>query len=134
MRWWPFKREKRESSYTDTLVQQILSTATGASLALPTATGALETCAGVVARSFAAAEVQGPAWAQRALTPALLAMIGRALIREGEVLFAIDAAADGLMLWPSADHDRARRVRSRDLDLSAEPGRAVLPGDAARRR
>ena len=103
--WWPFNREKREGSYTDTLVQQILSSATGASLALPTATGALESCSGLVARAFAAAEVQGPPWAQRALTPACLALIGRALIRQGEVVFAIDGDADGLRLWPAADHD-----------------------------
>ncbi len=103
--WWPFNREKREGSYTDTLVQQILSSATGASLALPTTTGALESCSGLVARAFAAAEVQGPPWAQRALTPACLALIGRALIRQGEVVFAIDGDADGLRLWPAADHD-----------------------------
>ena len=105
MRWWPWKREKRESSFTDALVTQILSTATGASLALPTTTGALEACSGLVARAFAAAEVQGPPWAQAALTPACLGMIGRALIREGEIVLAIDAADGELRLWPAADHD-----------------------------
>ena len=43
-----WKREKREGSFTYPLVTQILSAATGASLALPTTTGALETAAGVV--------------------------------------------------------------------------------------
>ena len=106
MKWWPFtKTERRESSFTDTLVAQILSTATGASLALPTATGALETAAGMVARAFSGAEVKGPAWAQRALTPACLSMIGRALIRQGELVLAIDGDAGGLTLWPAADHD-----------------------------
>ena len=61
--------------------------------------------AGLVARAFAAAEVEGPAWAQRALSPACLALIGRALIRQGEVVFAIDGDTEGLMLWPAADHD-----------------------------
>ena len=105
MNWWPFRREKRESSFTDALVQQILSSATGASLALPTTTGALETAAGLVARAFAGAEVQGPPWAQRALSPACLSMIGRALIRQGELVLAIDAADGELTLWPVADHD-----------------------------
>ena len=105
MRWWPFAHEKRESSFTDALVQQILSTSTGASLALPTATGALETAAGLVGRAFAGAEVQGPAWAQSALTPACLAMIGRALIRSGQLVLAIDAAGGDLKLWPAADHN-----------------------------
>ena len=104
---WPWSKqpEKRESSFTDALVQQLLSTATGASLALPTTTGALETCAGLVARAFASAEVKGPPWAQRALSPACLSMIGRALIREGELVLAIDASDGELMLWPAADFD-----------------------------
>ena len=101
----PSKREKRESSFTDTLVQQILSSATGASLALPTATGALETACGVISRAFSVAEVQGPPWAQRALTPACLGMVGRALIRDGEIVLAIDGDADGIALRPVADHD-----------------------------
>ena len=103
---WPFgKREKRESSFTDALLTQILGNATGASLALPTATGALETCSGLIARAFAVAEVQGPEWARAALTPACLAMIGRALIRQGEIVLVIDGDGGGLQLFPVSDHD-----------------------------
>ena len=106
MKWpWSSKPEKRESSFTDALVTQILSTATGASLALPSTTGALETCAGLVGRAFAGAEVKGPTWAQRALNPACLSMIGRSLIRQGEIVLAIDVAGEELVLWPVADHD-----------------------------
>ena len=105
MRWPWSKREKRESSFTDALVAQILATASGASLALPTTIAALETAANLYARAFAAAKVQGPAWAQAALTPAYRAMIGRALIRAGEIVLAIDAADGELTLWPAADHD-----------------------------
>ena len=32
-------------------------------------------------------------------------MIGRALVRSGEIVLAIDAAAGELRLWPAADHD-----------------------------
>ena len=106
---WPWskssKSEKRDSSFTDTLVAQIVSGASGSTLALPTATGALEACAGLVGRSFASAEVHGPPWAQRALTPALLGLIGRELIRGGEVVLLIDGDADGLILRPVADFD-----------------------------
>ena len=106
MNWpWSKQSEKRESSFTDALVQQILSTASGASLALPTTTGALETCSGLVGRAFASAEVQGPPWAQRALSPSCLSMIGRALIREGEIVLVIDGDGGGLRLWPVSDHD-----------------------------
>lgn len=51
--------EKRESSYTDVLVDLIVQRA-GGGAARATATGALEACAGVAARAFAAAEVGGP--------------------------------------------------------------------------
>ena len=104
MRFWPFNREKR-SSLTDVWLTQLLSTATGASLAAPSATGALEACAGLVGRAFASAEVEAAPWAQRALSPACLAMIGRALIRSGEIIFVIDADTEGVVLWPAADHD-----------------------------
>ena len=51
------------------------------------------------------AEVRGPAWAVQALTPSCLALIGRSLIRSGELVLAIDAADGELKLWPAADHD-----------------------------
>jgi len=47
--------ERRESSYTDTLVDLIVTRATGET-AKATATGALEAAAGIVARAFAAAK------------------------------------------------------------------------------
>ena len=105
MRWPWSKREERESSFTDALVTQILASASGASLALPTTIAALETAANLYARAFAAAKVSGPAWAQEALSPACRAMIGRALIRQGEIVLAIDAADGELTLYPAADHD-----------------------------
>ena len=105
MRWPWSNREKRESSFTDALVTQILATATGASLAEPTTIAALECAANLYARGFAAAKVQGPAWVQAVLDPACLALIGRALIREGEIVLAIDATDGELRLWPAADYD-----------------------------
>ena len=59
MRWPWSKREKRESSFTDALVTQILATATGASLAKPTTIAALECAADLYVRGFAAAKIQG---------------------------------------------------------------------------
>ena len=105
MRWPWQRREKRESSFTDALVTQILASAAGASLAQPTAIVALECAANLYARGFAAARVQGPAWAQRALSPACLALCGRVLIRSGELVLAIDATDGELRLWPAADYD-----------------------------
>lgn len=105
MNWWPFRRERRDSSFTDTLVQTILSSAAGTALAVPTTTGALEAAAGLVGRSFAAAVVTGPATLTAALTPACLALIGRELIRTGELVLAVDVQDGRLMLWPAADYD-----------------------------
>ena len=98
MRWPWSKRETRESSFTDALVTQILASASGASLALPTTIAALETAANLYARAFAAAKVSGPAWAQEALTPPCLALIARALIRSGEIVLLIDAVDGELRL------------------------------------
>ena len=98
--------EKRaDSSYTDALVSILTSGAAGTSSAYPSASGALESCAGLVGRSFAACEVMGPPHVQDALTPDCLSMIGRALIRRGEILFSVDVAEGQVKLWPVASHD-----------------------------
>ena len=100
------RAEKRESSYTDTLVDLVVTRATG-DTAKETATGALEAAAGVVARAFAAAEVTGPTELTGALTPSLLSMAGRALIRQGEFVAAIDVKDGRVMLSPASDWDVA---------------------------
>ena len=103
---WPFNRtEIRESSFTDALVSQIVARAGGAVSARPTATGALEACAGLIGRAFSAASVEGPAMLTAALTPAVLNLIGRELVRRGEVVFNVDVPQDALQLTPSSDFD-----------------------------
>ena len=97
--------EKRDSSYTDTLVSFLTANAGGTSTAFPTATAALEACAGLVGRAFAACEVMGPENVVQALTPDFLSMIGRALIRRGEILFSVDVSDGRVNLWPAASHD-----------------------------
>ena len=98
--------EKRaDSSYTDALVAVLTSGAAGTSTALPTATAALESCAGLIGRAFAACEVHGPESVVKALTPDLLSMVGRALIRRGEILFHVDVTDGRLRLFPVASHD-----------------------------
>ncbi len=106
MRFWPFRRETRaDSSYTDALVAAITANAKGEQTAFPTATAALEACSGLVGRVFASASVKAPDHVQSALTPALLALVGRSLIRRGEVLFDI-AVRDGAMAFhPVSSHD-----------------------------
>ena len=102
MKFWPF--EKRESSYTDAIITAILANATGKSLATPAATSALEACAGTTGRGFAAAEVSGGHSITQALTPAVLSLIGRELIRTGEAVFMLDTNT-GLKLLPAQSWD-----------------------------
>ena len=97
--------EKRaDSSYTDALVTAITANASGQTTAFPTATAALESCSGLVGRAFAAAEVSGPDYVLEALTPDCLSLIGRTLIRKGEILFGIEVMDGRLMLWPVSSH------------------------------
>ncbi len=105
---WPFgnKLETRaESSYTEALIAALVTRAEGKSLAVPSATAALEACAGVVGRGFAASEVSGPDSIIQALTPSIMEMIGRSLIRRGEVVFLIDTMGGELKLLPTEAHD-----------------------------
>ena len=102
---WPWKSEKRESSFTDSLIAQIVSQASGGTLAKPAATGALEASASIVARCFAAADVAGPDQFVAALGPSTLSMIGRSLIRQGEILFAIEVINGRVVLLPAASWD-----------------------------
>ena len=82
-----------------------MSRAQGKSLAVPSATAALEACAGTVGRGFAASEVTGPDSLAKALTPGVLELVGRSLIRRGEVVFLIDTTAGKLRLIPAETHD-----------------------------
>ena len=83
---------RADSSYTDALVAALVGNATGKT-ALPTATAALEAAAGLVGRSFASAEVDAPD------------MVGRALIRRGEIVLMILVQDGDLHLLPAASHD-----------------------------
>ena len=107
MKFWPFgnKLETRDDSYTDVLIASLVSRAQGKSLAVPSATAALEACAGTVGRGFAASEVSGPDSLTRALTPSIMEMIGRSLIRTGELVLLIDTTAGKLRLIPAETHD-----------------------------
>ena len=102
---WPWtKLERRDSSYTDALVATITANAGGEKTAFPTATAALEACAGLVGRAFGACEVSGPARVMDALSPGLLNMVGRALVRRGEILLYIEVEDGEITLRPVASH------------------------------
>ena len=61
MRWpWQAWEKRADSSYTDALVAAITANASGETTAFPTATAALEACAGLVGRAFATAKIEAP--------------------------------------------------------------------------
>ena len=97
---------RADTSYTDALVSALQRNAQGrvANPSSPMATAALETCAGLIGRAFAAAEITGPEIIASALTPELMTLIGRSLIRKGEILFQIDTSTGRLRLFPAASH------------------------------
>ena len=100
---------RADSSYTDTLVAALQRRAQGrvANPSSPYATAALESCAGLVGRAFAAAEITGPEIIASALTPATMTLIGRSLIRKGEIVFQIDTSTGRLRLFPAASYNVA---------------------------
>ena len=107
MKFWPFGNhlERRESAYSDAVLAALLSKSDGKALAIPSATAALESCAGLAGRGFAAAEVSGADFATRALTPSIMEMVGRSLIRVGELVLLISTTDGELRLLPTEAHD-----------------------------
>ena len=107
MRWpWQQKNEVRQAqSFTDILVNALVSGASG-DAASPSASAALEAAAGHISRGFAVSTVEAaPDPVAAALTPDVLALIARNLIRRGESLFLIDVDDAGLALRPAGSWD-----------------------------
>ena len=98
MRWPWQRRETRESGgdFSDAVVRLIEAQAAGTA-ADASSTAAVEAAAGALSRAFASAEVVGEAWARDAISPAVLAQIGRDLIRKGESMHVIRVAGDGMV-------------------------------------
>ncbi len=91
---WPWRRERRAApdtpeerasgDYTDVLTALLTARAEGGPVD-PAATAALETAAGLVARAFSVATVAPAGARTAALSPSVLACIGRELIRREAV-------------------------------------------------
>lgn len=98
---WPWTRKVETRSYADSVTAAFIAAAEGVDSA-PLAVAALETAAGLYARSLAAAEVSAPEPFKRALTPSLLAQVGRDLIRSGESFFLMQVRKGVLKLLPQS--------------------------------
>ena len=104
MRWpWQRKAEERSTAqgYTASLTAALEAGASGGVAdTAPLATAALEIAAGLYARCLAAAVVTGAPDAERALTPPVLALIARNLVRRGEDHHRIYVRGGRLVLEP----------------------------------
>ena len=101
MRWPWQKPERRESGgdFADAVVRLIEAQAVG-SAADASSTAAIEAAAGALSRAFASAEVDAPSWVQQAVTPNILAQIGRDLIRSGDSMHVIAMPGGQVQLIP----------------------------------
>ena len=106
MRIWPFgNREARAQGLSDRIIQYALSQAQGnTATAEASAVGALEAAAGFVSRAFSSADVVATGAAAEVLTPACLGLIGRQLIRRGELVMLIAVEGGRLALLPASSY------------------------------
>ena len=98
MRWPWSRREKRDSGgdFSDAVVRLIEAQAAGTA-ADASSTAAVEAASGALSRAFASAEVVGPPWVQEAVSPGVLAQVGRDLIRSGDSMHVIRMGGDGMV-------------------------------------
>ena len=99
---WPWSPvEKRDSGgdFSDAVVRLIESQAAGTA-ADASSTAAVEAVAGALSRAFAGATVEGLPWVKSAVTPTVLAQIGRDLIRAGDSLHVIQIVDGEVKLIP----------------------------------
>ena len=104
MRWpWSRRAAPETRSYTSAVVNAVESAAAGTGGGVATGTAAVETAAGMWARALALADVQPRNRRTAAITPSMLAMIGRALCRSGEIVFDLDVSPGGrLSMLPAS--------------------------------
>ena len=101
MRWPWAKKEIRQSdgAFADAVLRAIEAEAAGTA-ADNAGTAAVEAAAGALSRAFSGATVEGPEWAVSAVTGDVLALMGRDLVRRGEVLHAIRMQGGMVRLIP----------------------------------
>ena len=99
------RRQSGGAGFTDSVVRALVSLAAGGTVADANATAALEAAAGSYARAFAVADVTPANAATAALTPEVLALLARDLIRRGEAVHVIEVDVAGVRLVPAGSWD-----------------------------
>ena len=97
--------EKRQAApYSDAIVQALQDRATGVA-ASSDGLGALEIAAGLWSRGLASATISPASPVTSALSPAVMASIGRGLVRRGESLFVLDVRDGALRMLEASSWD-----------------------------
>ena len=107
---WPFNRhEKIETRstqpYHDLILNHLEAQASGSGAGSALTIAAVEAAAGQYARAFAGADVKAKESVKTALTPSLLALIARNLIRYGEDVHLIGVEHGNVLLHPVGSWD-----------------------------
>ena len=96
--------ERREAQpFTDAVIQAIVTQAEGTTPGDPAQTWALETAANLYARAFSAAKITGARTEK--ITPGVMALIARNLIRRGDSLHVIDLHRGEIDFLPAGSWD-----------------------------
>lgn len=98
------KPEVRNQPYSDAVVSAIQQAVAGGSTNI-NRTAALEIAASTIAKSFSSLEIEPVNQVTECLTPSVLGMIGRELIRTGECLFVINVTGGTVNLIPCNSFD-----------------------------
>ena len=93
----------RQANYTDYLTDALQDSASGDIGPSVESLGAVEIAAGLWSRAFASALVTPSTMATGALTPSLMANVGRELAVRGECVYLIDVDRNGVTLTPAAN-------------------------------
>ena len=100
MRWPWSKRRERRDSWRQTFpirLSGLSKLKRPGSAADASSTAAVEAASGALSRAFASAEVVAAPWVQEAVTPVVLAQVGRDLIRSGDSMHVIRVSGDGMV-------------------------------------
>ena len=100
---WSAPEIRQAETYTDAIVERLIDSAEGTKSS-PSRIAALEIALGLWGRAFASAQVL-PESMESIITPSVLEMLGREVIRVGECVFLIDVTASVVTLQPSSHWD-----------------------------
>ena len=95
-------RRPETRSYTTAIVNGIESAAAGTGGGVASATAAIAAAAGTWARGLALATIEPRNRRTAAITPQMLAMVGRALCRSGEIVFDLDVSGGRMRMLPAS--------------------------------